>query len=266
MHIRDSDIEGIFVAGEIGQLKTEHARGGKSASAPRVKKASPYISVIIPAHNEAGYLGTTLLALEEQTFRNREVIVVANGCNDATVEAAREHCDRLIVLSQKGLGVARNLGARISRGELLVFLDADTVLDLQALERVAQEFKAQHAAGTLKGQPDRPGIAYRLFYAAKNVLHRSRLHPGSSGVILCWREHFLKLGGFDEGLEVRENSELMRRLRQFGSYKYINNSCATTSMRRFEQKGLGRVFWLWLRVWWQTHFGDLHHRRYEAIR
>src|SRR5690349_14737530 len=69
------------------------------------------ISVIIPAHNEQGYLEPTLEALQRQNYGWFEVIVVANGCTDQTANVARGRCHRLIVLSQKNLGVARNLGA-----------------------------------------------------------------------------------------------------------------------------------------------------------
>lgn len=226
----------------------------------------PFISVIIPAHNEVDYLRETLRAIDRQTYRHHEVIVVANGCTDGTPDLARRRCHRLIVLSQKSLGVARNLGARMAKGDILVFLDADTVMERRALEIVAKEFRPGCAAGTLRGCPDRSEFRYRMMYGFKNLIHRCHLHPGSSGVIVCWREQFLRIGGFDEGLEVRENSELMRRLMLLGEYKYVDTACATTSMRRFEQKGFMRMLWLWCRVWGQTHFGDLHKRHYETVR
>lgn len=224
------------------------------------------ISVIIPAHNEEAYLGRTLDCLKRQMYPHMEVIVVANGCTDSTAQVARGGCDRLIVLSQKSLGVARNLGARMAKGDILLFLDADTMLSPSALRKIAREFRPEHAAGTVKGNPDDPALGYRMVYLLKNTVHKLRLHPGSSGVILCWREHFLKCGGFDEGLEVRENSELMRRLLQFGRYKYVRAAEATTSMRRYEQKGIGRMIWLWIKVWFESNFGDLHQRRYETVR
>lgn len=225
------------------------------------------VSVIIPAHNEAEYLERTLAALRRQNYLWCEVIVVANGCTDSTPEVAKGNCDRLIVLSQKSLGVARNLGARMAKGEILLFLDADTLLEPTALRRIAEKFGPEFAAGTVKGRPDNQRLRYRFFYFLKNTLHRSLLHSGSSGVILCWKEHFLRIGGFDEGLEVRENSELMRRLSGFGKYTYIGDVTATTSMRRFEQRGFGRVTWLWVKLWVQSVFGgDLHQRRYEPIR
>lgn len=224
------------------------------------------ISVVIPAHNEAIYLPRTLEALKAQDYPWFETVVVANGCTDATPEAARGLCDRLIVLSQKNLGVARNLGARMARGEILVFLDADTLLEPHTLRCIAEEFRPEHAAGTICGRPDCGKLRYKSFYAFKNLIHRLRLHPGSSGVILCWRDQFLRAGGFDERLEVRENSHLMRRLCRWGRYTYISDAAAVTSMRRFEQRGFAKMSWLWVKVWFQSMFGDLTRRRYEIVR
>jgi glycosyltransferase involved in cell wall biosynthesis len=230
------------------------------------KSSHPLISVIIPAHNEEIYLPATLDALKRQNYSAIEVIVVANGCTDGTAEAAHDRCDRLIVLSQKSLGVARNLGARMAKGELLIFLDADTCLEPLTLQWIAQNFSRSEAAGTIKGRPDADRAAFSIIYGLKNFMHETKLHSGSSGVIICWKEHFLRVGGFDEGLEVRENSELIRRLKRFGSYKYIGEVAATTSMRRYEQCGVWPVVWLWIKLWFQTRFGDLHQRRYETVR
>ena len=224
------------------------------------------ISIIIPAHNEEGYLGPTLDALQRQTYPWFEAIVVANGCTDDTVEVAKGRCHQLLVLSQKSLGVARNLGARMAKGELLLFLDADTTLDPMALRTVAEDFSKDVAAGTLKGRPDAEHFGYRLIYWLKNSVHRFSLHSGSSGVIICWKDHFMRTGGFDEGLEVRENSELMKRLKRLGTYKYLGDATATTSMRRYEQFGCWRIVWLWIKLWVQSLFGDLHQRRYETVR
>ncbi|HVV00759.1 MAG TPA: glycosyltransferase [Verrucomicrobiae bacterium] len=224
------------------------------------------ISIIIPAHNEERYLPATLDALCRQNYGWHEIIVVANGCTDRTADAARGKCHRLIVLSQKNLGVARNLGARMAKGDLLLFLDADTSFEPRALDKIAREFTAEYSAGTLKGEPDRRRFKYRLLYGLKNFTHWSGLHAGSSGVILCWKKHFIQTGGFDEGLEVRENSELIRRLRRHGKYKYLNCVSAVTSMRRYDQRGFRRMVWLWTRLWVQSWFGDLHKRQYEIVR
>ena len=105
------------------------------------------ISIVIPAHNEEAYLPRTLEALKRQNYPNFEIIVVANGCTDATVEVARDRCKRLIVLSQKNLGVARNLGARMAKGDLIVFLDADTHCQRDTLRRLVEPFSDETIAG-----------------------------------------------------------------------------------------------------------------------
>jgi peptidoglycan-N-acetylglucosamine deacetylase len=251
----------------LGKLKkpsnAQPVLGSKRSS---TSTPSRMISVIIPAHNEERYLLQTLDALSRQNYGWYEVIVVANGCTDKTAEVARGHCQRLVVLSQKSLGVARNLGARMAKGELLLFLDADTTLEPMALRRIAEEFTPEDAAGTVVGRPDSARRLYRVFYFVKNAIHRSRLHCGSSGVILCWKKDFERIGGFDEGLEVRENSVLIKRLKCFGRYKFIADVNATTSMRRYDQRGFHRMAWLWIKLWVQSLFGDLHRRHYDIVR
>jgi hypothetical protein len=154
----------------------------------------------------------------------------------------------------------------MAKGELLVFLDADTILERSALRIIAQEFSRESAAGTLKGRPDIDRFQYNAIYFLKNLTHRTSFHRGSSGVIVCWKEHFIHCGGFDEALEIKENSELIHRLRQFGKYKYIASTVATTSMRRYTNHGLLKTIWLWWKLSLQSAFGDLRNRRYEPVR
>src|SRR6185503_14223058 len=125
----------LFAPEEAAKRPVErHAAAPRFSQKKSARQPGPKISVVIPAHNEEAYLGRTLAALHQQTFPAHEIIVVANGCTDRTEEAARGLCDRLIIRSQQGLSAARNAGARVADGELLVFLDADTLLEPGALQ------------------------------------------------------------------------------------------------------------------------------------
>ncbi len=263
------DAKALLVGGPLPALE-KLKRSARSANFQANRKSSKtparLISIIIPAHNEERYLEHTLRSLQRQRYRQREVIVVANGCTDRTAEVANGRCDRLIVLSQKSLGVARNLGARMARGEILIFLDADTTFPPNGLRVIAREFSTGDTAATLKGRPDSTRFAYRLLYLTKNIAHRWITRHGSSGVIICWKKDFVRAGGFDERLEVRENSELIKRLKRFGRYKYIGKVAATTSMRRYEQRGFRHMIRLWTRLWLQSLFGNLRNRSYETVR
>lgn len=238
----------------------------EGASLSDQKRREIPISVVIPAHNEEQYLPATLEALSRQTYRNYEVVVVANGCTDRTEELARGHCHNLLSLPERGLSRARNFGGVKARGELLVFLDADTMVEPACLETIAREFSREFAMGTLRGRPASEKLVYRALYFLKNFAHRTRLHYGSSGLIICWKDYFKAAGGFDETLHVCEISDFMKKLRRFGKYKYIGSTCATTSMRRYEKKGAGEMLWLWLKVGWLALFSDLRHRSYEPVR
>jgi glycosyltransferase involved in cell wall biosynthesis len=224
-----------------------------------------FISVIIPAHNEEEFLPATLEALRKQTYPSFEIIVVTNGCTDRTADVVRGKCDQLYELEKRGLGPARNLGGEKARGDLLLFLDADTLLEPGALTTIAAHFTRRHASGTLKGCPDTARPSYKMIYFFKNLIHKTHAHHGSSGVILCWRDQFRAVGGFDNDLYLRENSDLMKKLRRFGSYTYIRATPAVTSMRRYDKAGVGEMLLLWLKVWVLSNFSDIRHQTYEGM-
>lgn len=100
-----------------------------------MSKDQPLVSVIIPCYNQANYLGEAIESVFEQSHRRFEIIVVNDGSPDNTSEVAalypqvREICQR-----NQGLAVARNVGFQGSKGEYLVFLDADDRLLPNALE------------------------------------------------------------------------------------------------------------------------------------
>jgi glycosyltransferase involved in cell wall biosynthesis len=225
----------------------------------------PRISVIIPAHNEEQTLPATLEALRRQDYPDFETIVVTNGCTDGTADAARGKCDQLYELDERGLGPARNLGANQATGSLLLFLDADTLLEPGGLRTIARQFTREHSAGTLRGVPDPGKSSYKMIYFLKNLVHQTHAHHGSSGVILCWKDYFEAVGGFDDELYLRENSDLMKKLRRYGAYKYIRATPAITSMRRYEKTGTAEMILLWLRVWVLSNFSDIRNQTYEGM-
>ena len=86
---------------------------------------TPRISVIIPAHNAAAYMRTGLDSIRGQSYRDYELIVVCDACEDNTEEIAREYTDRVTAV-QYGLdGLTRNTGIDMARGEYILFMDDD---------------------------------------------------------------------------------------------------------------------------------------------
>jgi len=109
----------------------------------------PTVSVIIPTHDRRDSLQRSLLALRHQTYplSQLEVIVVADGCNDGTVDMLRGFQGgftlRTIEQAQQGPGAARNKGAADARGRLLVFLDDDVEPGAKVIEVHAAAHQSQ---------------------------------------------------------------------------------------------------------------------------
>ncbi|HZP42129.1 MAG TPA: glycosyltransferase [Candidatus Binatia bacterium] len=202
------------------------------------------ISVVVPAYQEAAYLGPTLRALvADVPF---EVVVVANGCTDATAAVARAAGVRVVETPVRGVSHARNLGARESRGETLVFLDADTKLAPRALDAIAGVIPRRADYGTVRIRPDAPSV--RATIATTLLAWGHRVAGTSLGVLFCTRTLFERAGGFDERLVAGEDNDLNARFARLGARRaYLGRVDAYTSMRRFERLGYVQTHVAWLR-------------------
>lgn len=109
------------------------------------------ISVIIPAHDEAGYIGTCLEALLASRDVILQVIVVANACRDGTAQIARSSDVEVIETSRPGKLNALNLGEARATGSVLAYLDADVVVSPDLMARLAEVLtvdEPRYASGT----------------------------------------------------------------------------------------------------------------------
>jgi GT2 family glycosyltransferase len=180
------------------------------------------VSVVIPCRNAAYWIADQLAALERQSCgRSWEIILVDNGSTDGSVHEAKEFALRLpqmlIVTAneRRGAGYARNAGVRASRGELLLFCDADDAVG------------AGWLAAMVRALEDHPFVAARLDHLSLNApwLHRSRHNVQSTGLIPdvflpvasggslgIRRRLFLAVGGFDETLATNEDHEFCWRV------------------------------------------------------
>jgi glycosyltransferase involved in cell wall biosynthesis len=155
-------------------------------------------SIVTTCKNRLIHLQRSLPGFLKQT--NSEVIVVDYGCEEGTAEWVREHYPAAKVVEVTDDPVfcaarARNIGARHASGPLLVFIDADTQL-------------VENLADWIHSPP-----VERLFFAP----HRGRWEYG--GFIICRREDFDLVGGFDEAFRGwgHEDTDFIERLEQSGA-------------------------------------------------
>ena len=107
----------------------------------------PLVSIIVPAFNAQATLDETLQSARNQTLRDVEIIVVADGCTDGTVRLAKQHRQsdpriRIIEQPNGGVASARNTGIAAASGEFIAPLDADDLWHPRKLERQIGRFEA----------------------------------------------------------------------------------------------------------------------------
>ncbi|MEK6846117.1 MAG: hypothetical protein AABY26_05120, partial [Nanoarchaeota archaeon] len=152
-------------------------------------------------------------------------------------------------------------------GELLMFLDADTQLESSALSKVAESFTSEHAVATTKVKPDLPALKYNLTMGLKNFYNSAGLYHGCSGALICRKEDFDQVDGYDHKIIVREHRKLTQKLKKHTGKRFTCvDTYVTTSMRRFENWGLTKAAFFWVGQWMKDNFGDLSKSDYEKVR
>lgn len=211
-------------------------------------------SVIVPARDEEHRLERTLDSLATQTFDGRlEVIIVASGAKTVRVARAHPAVDRVLVDDHReGPGPARNRGAAVAAGDVLLFTDADTVVSPSWVRRHYRHYATPEVVGV--GGPLRPlenGFRHRvLFRVLSDWWYRACWpigfvqQPGCNCSVR--RTTFEAIGGFDDSLGYLEDTDLSLRLRREGAVAYDHTCLVDTSARRQKRVGYGRLCWTYL--------------------
>jgi rSAM/selenodomain-associated transferase 2 len=194
------------------------------------------LSVVVPALNEAAGIRAALEALAPLRARGHEVIVVDGGSTDGTAQLAAGLCDRLLVTA-RGRALQMNAGARAARGEMLVFLHADT--------RLPADFVIPEASLWGRFDVRIEGRNPLLRVVAWSMNLRSRLTGIATGdqAMFVRRERF---PGFPE-IALMEDIALSRLLKRRGRPTCLRDK-VVTSGRRWEARGVLRTMVLMWRL------------------
>jgi rSAM/selenodomain-associated transferase 2 len=228
---------------------------------------SAFVSVVMPALDEAAGIAASLAGLQRLRAAGSEVIVVDGGSRDATPAIAAPLADRVIP-SPRGRAAQMNAGARAARGSVLVFLHADTVVPPGALEGLEARLEA---SGRSWGRFDVSiaGAGPLLGLVAFLMNARSRLTGIATGdqAIFMRRAAFDRAGGFPE-IPLMEDIALSKILKHESPPLCLRER-VVTSGRRWRRHGTVRTIALmwWLRLAYALG-ADPHRlaRRYEARR
>jgi len=186
----------------------------------------PKFSIIIPAHNEEDVIERAIKSVQDQTFKDFEIIVVNDGSTDKT----RESVEKLIKKDKRikllnfeeghSAAFARNRGAEKARGEIFVFLDADTFLTKETLREITKK-ETLADAFSFPCFPMYTSFMSRILSAfvgiSYNKVTKTGVYNKDSNIkikppfFIYKRNLYKKLNGYDEDLFYCEDEDLINR-------------------------------------------------------
>ena len=147
----------------------------------------PFFSVIVPAHNAAGWIKKGLSSIKRQTFTDYELIVICDDCQDNTAQIALGYADVVRCVNWRSSGKTRNAGLEAATGEWILFMDDDDWWnDDSAFMMIAQEIKRLEKTGD---QFD--VLAFDFIFGSNGY---ARQYPGHLYIAIwnkAWRREFI---------------------------------------------------------------------------
>jgi glycosyltransferase involved in cell wall biosynthesis len=210
------------------------------------------ISFIVPAHNEELLIGATLASIHaaaHETEVDYEVLVVDDASTDATASIAVVTGARVLPVNKRQISAVRNAGAREARGDIFVFVDADTLANAEAVRAVRQAIQDGAVGGGCLFRFDgRLPVWARLVYPPVIRLCRWLTFVGGC-FLFCTRQAFETCGGFSEECFAAEELYFRNALRRVGKF-VIPRPTVVTSGRKLRTysgfeilKTLARIGW-----------------------
>jgi len=183
------------------------------------------ISIIIPVYNQAEHLANCLASIKKQTYDNYEIIIINDGSTDNIIKIIGNFKKifglKLSYFDQenKGANAARNRGAKLAKGEYIIFCDADVIMELTMLELMLKN---------LKDNPNASFCYSSFFWGRKKFklwpydVSRLKQMPCININSLIKKEHF---PGFDETIKKFQEWDLwLTMLRENHTGIWVNKT------------------------------------------
>lgn len=181
----------------------------------------PIISIIIPSYNSAKTLNFCLKSVQSSAYKNFEIILVDDKSMDNSINIAKKYPEVKIIRLKQNLGPAnaRNIGAKNARGQVLVFIDSDVVIEKESLSRIIKDFRKYKSIIAVDGLyskiPANKGLFSR-YLALQKYYNFSRSgkyfsHP-TTAFFGIKKDVFIKYNGFNPTYKEMEDYELGFRI------------------------------------------------------
>jgi glycosyltransferase involved in cell wall biosynthesis len=197
-------------------------------------KIGVVISFIIPAHNEEALIGNTLAAIRQSASalgEPHEIIVANDASTDSTGAIALEHGARVVAVDRRQIAAARNAGARVATGDVLIFVDADTIVPPRVLRAALRLLRSGAVGGGccihLDGRLPPYGILMNRFFQMAPAV----LQLAGGCFLYCTRQAYLMAGGFNEAMFAAEEVDFSQRLKRQGRFVVLHERVITSGRK-----------------------------------
>ena len=213
-----------------------------------MENAAPKVTVIVPFFNQPELLPKCIESIANSTYKNVEIIAVDDGSTDDSWEKiSQQKVIGISTLKNIGPAAARNLGAKLATGEILMFFDSDVSVCTDSIERAANMLNEDPELSAVFGAYAIEPLYKNFFTVYKNLAHhfthyisRKRVHTFWAGCGAIKKDVFTKLGGFDEGYQAPcvEDIELGYRLTENGYKVKLEPSIQVAHGKKYNLKTL----------------------------
>lgn len=210
----------------------------------------PTISLIIPAHNEEDYLPACLDSVMRNVAHGAdEIIVVNNNSTDSTEQVvARYPAVKHVFEARKGITRARQRGFLASTGDILAYIDADTLPPPGWVEQIAEQFEKDSKLACLSGPYsfyDLSGLRNMVstsWFVAARPLYAVTGYMMVGGNFAIRRDVLERMGGFDCTIEFYgEDVDIGKRAKKQGRVLFSPRFVMPTSGRRMKKLGFAKI-------------------------
>jgi glycosyltransferase involved in cell wall biosynthesis len=211
------------------------------------------LSVIIPAYNEERCLPETLGRVGKALSIAgclSEIIVVNNDSQDGTQRVAEVFGARVVWEKEHNIATVRNTGAEHAAGDVLVFIDADTLVPETLFQKIAAAMEDEKCfGGAVAVEWGKLQRRWMKFYLMGGKFWTTVFNMKLGAAQFCRRFIFEELGGYDRSIFMGEDVEFYWRLSKFakrneGHLYFLENPRVISSARRFDKMSLGKTLLL----------------------
>jgi glycosyltransferase involved in cell wall biosynthesis len=192
------------------------------------------ISFIVPAYNEERLLGATLDSLHaagRAVGEPYELVVVDDASTDRTAVIALRHGAVLVSVAHRQIAATRNSGARKAKGDLFIFVDADTIVNDAVVISAVEALRGGAAGGGAAVEFDGTVPFYARLLIPVLIWSFRATGLAAGCFLFCTRNAFVAVRGFDEAFYGAEELVMSQALKRHGKFVVLRQSVMTSGRK-----------------------------------